>query len=194
MRDGLSLKTFTFWLFWKAAQAKFETKEIHNAHNSADKSMSSPATLSGISISFKQLRRTFYSPQSISALPGRLRRSWERTALATPSLRYLSELRKWIQISSEWSTIQTSSRVKHTHGQKLFQATRWAGKKRSLFFVFFILLTFPPAHRWKYAWWNTNTPLHHLDALLTCPFIQHTCRVCLEVLSSRLDSFPPMQQ
>lgn len=31
----------------------------------------------------------FYSPQSISAPPGRLRRSWERTALATPSLQSL---------------------------------------------------------------------------------------------------------
>lgn len=36
MRDELSLKTSDS-IFWKAAQAKFETKEIHKAHNS-DKS------------------------------------------------------------------------------------------------------------------------------------------------------------
>lgn len=37
-------------------------------------------------------------------------------------------------------------------------------------------------------------PLHHLDAVLTCPFIRHTCWVCFCVFTDRLDSFPAMQQ
>lgn len=117
--NKLSLK-ISGLIFKQAAQAKFVTKDIHKTHNFVHKSRMQIFFRLNF---FRQLRMSFYSPQSISAPPDRLRRSWDWTALATPSPQCSSDLRKLVQISSKRSTRLKSSatdgsRVKHY--QKLF--------------------------------------------------------------------------
>lgn len=122
----------------------------------------------------------FYSPQSISAPPGRLRRSWERTALATPSLQSLAN-GKSVPNGPQRSRRAAES---NTHSEELNETIRRAVEQEGFIWKYASYCLFPPAHRWKYARCNTNTmALHHLDALLTCPFIQHTCRACFWLFS-----------
>lgn len=122
----------------------------------------------------------FNSPQSISAPPGRLRRSRERTALATPSLQSLPN-GKSVPNGPQRSRTAAES---NAHSEELNETTRRAVKEDVFIWKYASYCLFAPAHRWKYARCNTNTmALHHLDALLTCPFIQHTCPVCLTILT-----------
>lgn len=123
----------------------------------------------------------------MSAPPGRLRRSWGRTALSTPSLQPLAELRK---------RIQNQRRMVHKTRRS---TTQWethrnnsSGSEGQLHLKICIVLFISASSSAKICKMLRQTmPLHHLDAVLTCPFIRHTCWVCFCVFTDRLDSFHP---
>lgn len=130
------VKNLKFRFFWKAAQAKFETKEIYNC---ADKSrlptVFPPANRSGISISFGNWEEHFtHLNPSLCFQVGFV--AAERGLLSP-----LHHSSIYQSCASGSKSVRTGQQYTHlagsdTHGQKLFQTTRRAGKKRSFFFFY----------------------------------------------------------
>lgn len=134
MRDGQLLKT-SVWFFWKAAQAKFETKDIHN---SADKSrlptVFPPANRSGISISFSNWEEHFtHLNPSLCFQVGFV--AAERGLLSP--LHHSSIYQSCASGSKSVRTGQqyTSSRVKHTRSEALPNNSPCREEAQLLFFL-----------------------------------------------------------